>query len=194
MEKCTLLEMLYIYDKLHGNIQYKKHYEGVKARGYLSFTCSYVLSRAQIGSLINLIKSQHICMLELWEVPGFTVADYKAILCQDTNYSSIMLRQLSTSLTFDIMREMLRMNPNLTELKIRNSLYDMTGDQIQSVFTSKFNKISKLQIRQHYTLTTQAVNSILLANMQLKNFNFEMCPHVEERKLVRKSKQCTGWD
>ncbi len=189
LEKCTLLEDVTIYNKSQGSIQYRKHHDNIDNRNYFSFDCRYTLTRTDIDSLITLIKSLHIYTMEFWELSGFTEADYKAILCSNANVRMVLLSQFSRSLNQNVLRDMLSTNPNMTKIHVWHCLHDMTSEQLHRVFTTTPNKLTTLHISYHPTLTTSAVNDILLANPGIVDFGFEQCPLVKRKDLVHRLKQ-----
>ncbi len=190
LEKCTFIqEFSLYYDGSSEYITYTKEHWDVYRQFNFDFSWSHLLSTECVSSLINLIKSLRISHLKLWEICGFTISDFKEVLCNrlDLNRASFFLL-LNSSFTCEVLIDMLETSLNISEIYLWNNYtHIITCAEMQMIFTSIPNKLTSLFIFHHLTLTTDAVNSILLANTHIINFEFGYCPLVETDKLVRKS-------
>ncbi len=189
LKKCTSLQEFSIYCGSGGWFYYvTNRYKVVGRRCHCVISRVPIQSRAQLESLVDLIKSSQIRIFDLCEAPGFTVYDFKEVLCNRSDVEVIMLSNLFTPLTYEVLCSILQTCPNLKDLGIWDSLHNTTSKQIQLAFTNTPKKLTHLQIEDNIILTTKAANAILLANPQIVEFRFRDCPLVETNLLVRESK------
>ncbi len=148
--------------------------------------CAYSQTRTQLKSLTDLIKSFQIRVLNLAAVSKFTVDDYREVLYYRTDLREVILPGLLIS--HEMLGDMLRTSTNLSKICMWcSSQGGMTNEQIEHLFTTTSNNLASLSIQFHPTLTTEAVNAILLANPQIVEFSFDRCPLVDTCQLARRN-------